>query len=145
MTLISQAIAQDLPEVLQLLKLLDLPIEGVKEHFQNFFTMREDEMIVGCVGVEIYENIGLLRSIGIHPSFQGRGFGQQMVGRIEEFSVEKELNSIYLLTETAEKFFLNLGYNYVPREEVDVKIKQSIEFTTLCPSSPVMVKEISSQ
>ncbi|PWI47256.1 hypothetical protein CEE45_12735 [Candidatus Heimdallarchaeota archaeon B3_Heim] len=143
--LITKAIVQDLPEVLKLLQLLDLPIEGVKEHFQHFFILREDEMVVGCIGVEIYDNTGLLRSIGIHPSYQGKGFGQQMVSRLEEFSSEKELNSLYLLTETAEKFFLNLGYKYVSREEVDPNIKQSIEFTKLCPSSPVMVKLFSSK
>ncbi len=144
MSSITKAITQDLPEVLKLLKLVDLPFEGVKEHFQNFFIVRNDKMTVGGIGIEIYENVGLLRSVAVHPSFQGKGIGQQMVSKIEEYSAEKELHNIYLLTDTAEKFFLKLGYQLISREETDTRVKQSIEFTTLCPSSPVMMKKITS-
>ena len=144
MLLTTKAITQDLPEVLTLLKLVDLPIEGVKEHFHDFFIIRKDKMVVGCVGIEIYENVGLLRSLGIRPTFQGKGLGKQMVGKIEEYSAEKGLRNIYLLTDTAEKFFLKLGYLLISREETDPRVKQSIEFTTLCPSSPVMMKKITS-
>ena len=139
---VTKTITQDLPEVLALLKLVDLPVEGVKEHFQDFFIMRSDKLVVGCVGIEIYENTGLLRSLAIHPSFQGKGLGQQMVRKIEEYSVEKRLDPIYLLTDSAEKFFLNLNFRIIPREETDSKVKESVEFTTLCPSSPVMRKSI---
>ena len=144
MSSITKAITQDLPDVLKLLKLVDLPFEGVKEHFQDFFIVRNDKMTIGCVGIEIYENVGLLRSTAIHPSFQGKGIGQQMVSKIEEYSAEKGLRNIYLLTDTAEKFFLKLGYLLISREETDPRVKQSIEFTTLCPSSPVMMKKITS-
>ncbi len=140
----TKAITQDLPEVLTLLKLVDLPIEGVKEHFHDFFIIRKDKMVVGCVGIEIYENVGLLRSLGIHPTFQGKGLGKQMVGKLEEYSAEKGLHNVYLLTDTAENFFLKLGFKFIPRDETDPKIRQSIEFTTLCPSSPVMVKNLTS-
>ncbi|MCK5343135.1 MAG: GNAT family N-acetyltransferase, partial [Candidatus Heimdallarchaeota archaeon] len=115
------------------------------EHFQDFFIMRNDEMVVGCVGIEIYENTGLLRSLAIHPFSQGKGLGQQLVTRIEEYSAEKELNPIYLLTDTAEKFFLKLDYKIIPREETDSRVKQSIEFTMLCPSSPVLMKVINTK
>ncbi len=140
----SKAIAQDLQEVITLLKLVNLPIEGVKEHFQDFFIIRNDKMTVGCVGIEIYENVGLLRSLAIHPTFQRKGLGQQMVSKIEDYSAEKGIHKIYLLTETAEKLFLKLGYRIIPREETDPNVKQSIEFTTICTSSPVMVKDLTS-
>ncbi|WP_455141399.1 arsenic resistance N-acetyltransferase ArsN2 [Candidatus Hodarchaeum mangrovi] len=142
MPIIAKAITQDLSNVLMLLKQVDLPIEGVKDHFQNFFISKEDKMILGCIGIEIYGRVGLLRSLAVHPSFQGRGLGQQLVKRIEEFSIEKGISNIYLLTETAEKFFLKLGYQFIPRDEADPNIKQSIEFTSLCPSAPVMTKNI---
>ena len=138
----TKSINQDLEEVLTLLKQVNLPIEGVKEHFKNFFVTKEDKTIVGCVGLEIYEEVGLLRSIALQPSFQGKGLGEQMVSKIETYSVENRINKIYLLTETAEKFFLKLGYRIIPREETDPRIKQSNEFTTICPSSPVMMKSL---
>jgi len=97
MLFINKTSTSDLPEVLRLLKLVDLPTEGVEEHFHNFFIIQKDDMIVGCVGIEIYENNGLLRSLAIHPSFQGKGIGLQLVEKIEEYSIEKGLKKIYLL------------------------------------------------
>ncbi|MHA2202765.1 MAG: GNAT family N-acetyltransferase [Candidatus Hodarchaeales archaeon] len=141
MLTISKAVTQDLPEVLTLLELVDLPIEGVKDQFHNFFIIRKDKM---TVGIEINGNVGLLRSMAIHPTFQGKGYGLQMASKVEEYSAEKGLHSIYLLTETAEKFFLKLGYKFISREDTDPKVKQSIEFTTFCPSAPVMVKDLTS-
>ncbi|MHA1948083.1 MAG: GNAT family N-acetyltransferase [Candidatus Hodarchaeales archaeon] len=102
----TKAIEQDLAEVFTLLKLVDLPVEGVKEHFNNFFVVKKEKTIVGCVGIEIYENVGLLRSVALHPSFQGKGIGQQMVNKMEAYSVENRLDRIYLLTDTTESFFL---------------------------------------
>jgi amino-acid N-acetyltransferase len=142
MVAITKTTSQDLPEVLALLKLVDLPIEGVREHFQDFFIQRIENLLVGCIGMEIYDNAGLLRSVAVHPSSQGKGLGHQLVNKIEEYSVEKNIDTIYLLTDTAEKFFLKLGYGLIPREEVDSNVKQSVEFTTLCPSSPVLKKEL---
>ncbi len=140
----TKAIKQDLKEVLTLLKLVNLPVEGVKEHFNDFFVVKKEKTIVGCVGMEIYENVGLLRSVAIHPSFQGKRIGQKMVIKMEAYSLEKRIQTIYLLTDTAENFFLKLGYKIIPREDTDQRIKQSIEFKTLCPSSPVLVKDLSS-
>ncbi|MHA1932463.1 MAG: hypothetical protein ACW96X_07980 [Promethearchaeota archaeon] len=51
---------------------------------------------------------------------------------------------MYLLTDTAEQFFYRLEYKKIPRDSTDVRIKQSIEFTTLYPSVPVMAKELKS-
>jgi amino-acid N-acetyltransferase len=139
----TKAIKQDLEEVLTLLKLVDLPVEGVKEHFNNFFVVKKEKTVVGCVGMEIYENVALLRSVALHPSVQGEGIGRQMVKKMEAFSVEKRVQTIYLLTDTAENFFLKLGYKIIPRADTDQRIKQSIEFKMLCPSSPVLVKDLS--
>lgn len=75
-------------------------------------------------------------------SFQGEGIGRQLVNKMEAYSVENRIDKIYLLTDTAESFFLKLGYKIISRDETDTRIKQSIEFTTLCPSSPVLVKKL---
>ncbi len=96
----TKAIKQDLEEVLTLLKLVDLPVEGVKEHFNDFFVVKNKKTIVGCVGMEIYENVGLLRSVAINPSFQSKGIGQEMVIKMEAYSLEKRIQTIYLLNWT---------------------------------------------
>jgi amino-acid N-acetyltransferase len=142
MVLISRAEPNHLQEVEALLLKVKLPIEGVKEAFNNFFVIHKNNMFIVCAGIEIYEDVGLLRSVAIQPSSQNQGIGQMLVSKIEEFAIESGINRLYLLTDTAEQFFHRLDYKKIPRSSTDVRIKQSIEFTTLCPSAPVMVKEL---
>jgi len=47
------------------------------------------------------------------------------------------LKRVYLITETAEKFFSMLNYIAISREDVDPEIKQTAEFTHVCPTSGV--------
>lgn len=126
--------------VISLLKVLDLPPEGVIDHFQNFFIALEDDNIVGSVGIEVYGKIGLLRSVGVAKNFQGKGLGKKLVERIHEYSKTKGLEKIYLFTETAEQFFENqFGYKIISRDQVDDKLSQSEEFK-MCESAPTMLK-----
>jgi N-acetylglutamate synthase-like GNAT family acetyltransferase len=45
-----------------LLRDSDLPLAGVEEHFDSFLVARTDEgALAGCVGLETYGDVGLLR------------------------------------------------------------------------------------
>lgn len=140
---IRRAEEKDLERALSLLEEVDLPIDGVEDHFHNFVVGEEGGQLIGCAGIEIYDDKGLIRSVAVDPSFQGRGLGQKLVDSIHILAVEKKLKEIYLLTETAEKFFSKLNYIVIPREEADEKVKQSVEFISLCPASATcMVKTL---
>jgi len=140
---ITKASNEDLESVYSLLNLVILPIEGVADNFHNFFVAWGKDQLQGCAGIEIYEDIGLIRSVAVHPSFQGRGLGRKLVEKIQRFSIKKGLKEIYLLTETAEEFFSKQNYSVIPRDEADNRVKKSIEFTTLCPDSAIcMVKTL---
>ncbi len=140
--LIDKTNNKDLQEVLTLLEEVNLPREGVAESFQDFFVIRKNSRVIGCIGIEIYGEVGLMRSTAIHPSFQGQGYGKQLVETLENYARDKKLNRIYLLTDTAEKFFMKLNYKVISREKANPKIKQSVEYTTLCTSSPLLEKEL---
>jgi len=47
-----------------------------------------------------------------------------------------------LITDTSEQFFSKLGYVVTPREDVDPRIKQSVEFTYVCAISGVCMMKI---
>lgn len=138
---IIKARKKDLQAVLALLKEVTLPGEGVSDQFQNFFVTWDCDQLVGCAGIEIYEEVGLIRSVAVQPSFQGHGLGSRLVKTIHNFACEKKIIEVYLLTETAEPFFLKQDYIVIPREEADPRVKKSIEFTSVCPDSAVcMIK-----
>jgi amino-acid N-acetyltransferase len=110
LVIIVKARTQDLQAVLTLLKEVNLPDAGVSDHFHNYFVTWDCDQLVGCTGIEIYEEVGLIRSVAVQPSFQGHGLGRKLVETIHPFALEKKLTEVYLLTETAEQFFLKQDY-----------------------------------
>jgi len=131
-----------------LLRKTDLPPDEIGLHMENFLVIRHPEaehgpeLLVGSVGLEIYEDSALLRSLAVHPDYQGTGLGSRLVDSIIEAAKEKDITRLFLLTDTAEEFFKKRGFVVVTRDEVPDDMKQSIEFTTLCTSSPSMMREI---
>jgi len=60
-------------------------------------------------------NEALLRSLVIGAASRGRGFGQQLVARVEKDSRQAGIDRLILLTETARSFFERLGYEVIDR------------------------------
>lgn len=143
MVSINRTVDEDLTQVMSLLHKFHLPTEGIGEHFDSFFVAKEAATIVGCAGLEIFDDMGLIRSVAVCSSYQGQGIGRKLVETIHNFSVEKGLKEIYLLTESAENYFSKLGYTVIPRDKANPKVKQSIEFISVCPDSAIcMVKKL---
>ena len=136
---IESAKISDLEEIYALLKIVDLPIEGVKENIDYFLLLIRQvdttEEIIGCVGLEMYGQLALLRSAVIHPDHQGKKYGKQLTSAIIAFAKLNGVSQLYLLTETAEQFFQKLGFIKIERSQVPDSVKESIEFTSLCPDS----------
>ncbi len=141
MVTITRARNQDLREVLALLRNVHLPIEGVADQFHNFFVAHDNHNLVGCAGLEVYGNVGLIRSVAVEPSSQSQGLGRSLVASLETLAAEKNLEEIYLLTETAAAFFSKLNYVIIQRESAKPDIRQSMEFTSLCPASGICMKK----
>ena len=145
---IEEAKNSDYPALAGLLKETNLPPDGIEPHLMNFLIIRyseegaASESLVGSVGLEIYGKSALLRSLAVHPDFQRMGLGSRLVKQIIDIAKRKGITRLYLLTDTAEDYFKRKGFVYVTRDKIPSDMKQSVEFTTLCTSSPSMMKEI---
>jgi amino-acid N-acetyltransferase len=140
---IERAEESDLPALLALLSDLNLPQDGFADHVERSLVARSGDQVVGCAALEVYGRSALLRSVAVSPAVQGQGVGHQLVEAALAQARETQLQRIYLLTETAAGFFPRFGFKEVSRDSVDDAVKQSVEFTSACPASAiVMVKEI---
>jgi len=130
--------------VKQLLSESRLPIEDItKLHLQHFFGCGSDLELEGLVGLELYGEVALLRSLAVTAERQGSGLGSKLVEHAEGYARKKGVTSLYLLTTTAEAFFLRRGYARIPREAAPTAIKGTKEFAGICPaSSAFMVKKL---
>ena len=128
---------EDETEVFRLLSKAELPVKDLTDDkFKNFLIARaRDGSVVGAIGVEPYQDLGLLRSLVVHPSHREKGLGKQLVCELESFAQRKGIKAIFLLTITAADFFRKLGYEVTQRAHVPASIAKTEEFKNICPVS----------
>lgn len=122
----------------------ELPIADLTPgHMQHFFGCGKPESVEGVIGLELFGDTALLRSLAVATHMRGRGFGKQLVAGAERYALEHGVKALYLLTTTAERFFDRLGYSRIERETVPESIKATHEYAGICPaSSAVMCKRL---
>ena len=125
---------------LNLLKKNQLPSEDISER-TKLFVLEEEQSILGTIAIEYSGTEGLLRSLSVDENKRSKGYGKTLVGFIENFASQQGIKTIYLLTTTAESFFSRNGYVKIERTTVPEFIKQTSEFSTVCPSSAVVMKK----
>ena len=124
------------PAVKKLLAESNLPSSDLTaDHLRDFFGYGSEEKLIAVVGLEIYGNVALLRSLAVARDCRGNGFGKVLVAEAEDYARSRGVAEIYLLTSTAERFFERLGYERASREAAPEAILRTREFAELCPSS----------
>jgi amino-acid N-acetyltransferase len=112
-------------------------------HMEHFFGCGGPSGLAAVVGLELYRNSGLLRSLAVATPARGRGLGKRLVAHAERYAQEHGVKELYLLTTTAEAFFSRLGYRRVERDAVPDAIKATREYSGICPaSSAVMTRKL---
>ncbi len=81
-----------------------------------------DNGIAGVVGLHIlWSDLAEIRSLAIHPNFQGKGLGKQLVYGVEPEA--RDLGILRLFAWTLEpNFFMRCGYNEISLEELPPKV-----------------------
>lgn len=131
------AVATDLSSIAALLSDCDLPAQDLTVEVLSGFELAfaADGRLVGQIGLEVFGDIGLLRSLAAAPDSRAQGLGEQLVTRREAEARRAGLSAVYLLTATAADYFRRRAYDDVPRETVPTAIAAHAQFRSLCPSS----------
>lgn len=108
----------------------------------NLLGFREGGHLVGVIGVEIYGQAGMLRSLAVDPTHRLTGLGTALVLEAETFAAGRGITALYLLTTTAAGFFTKLGYETIARSEAPVGIADTAQFTALCPASSAFMRKV---
>jgi len=132
---------EDIEPVRELLTACELPVEGVAERFGAAYVLADwNGEVVGVAGIELHGRHGLLRSVSVDPSMQNSGLGTALVRERLEWAKSQGIESLYLLTSTAEHYFTRHGFVTIDRDTAPAEIKASSEFSNLCPSSAVLMR-----
>jgi amino-acid N-acetyltransferase len=127
----------------RLLTTVDLPTEDLPGGLEHFLGIGDPENPDGVVGLEIFGDVALLRSLVVARRARGRGLGKRLVAAAEERARQQAVHKVFLLTDTADAFFAALGYEPCDRELAPAPVRGTRQFSALCPASAtLMVKEL---
>jgi len=128
-------------DIITLLSSEKLPAGDLPATLENFLMAVQDDELIGVIGLEIYGNYSLLRSLVVKPAFRNQNIAGKLIAQIETLAVSKGLKAIFLLTETATDYFARKGYEKISRNDVPEEVQQSSEFSHVCPQSAIVMKK----
>jgi N-acetylglutamate synthase-like GNAT family acetyltransferase/SAM-dependent methyltransferase len=132
--------AQDLEAASRLVGVCDLPSAGIEAQFGERYVVAErDGELLGMAGVEMHGRHGLLRSVGVVPWVRGSGLGAAMVRDRVAWARAHGIESLYLLTMTADRYFARHGFVAVDRGAAPAEIQAAREFSETCPTTAVLM------
>ena len=138
---IDLAATADYDVVAALLDAERLPLAGLKDYFDQMLVARDGSRIVGCAALELYKDGALLRSVAVDAAHRGTGLGSELTRAALRLAEEHGIRTVYLLTTTAERFFLRFGFEVIDRADVPDSVMRSAEFTHACPSSATVMRK----
>lgn len=131
----------DMSAVCALLEASGLPTEDLGNSLgDNYVVAEKGGRLLGVAGVEVHGSTGLVRSVAVAPEQRGHGLGERLLRDRLEWARANHIDSVFLLTMDADGYFVHHGFVRVSREEAPAEIRASSQFTTLCPSSAVLMR-----
>ena len=121
-----------------------LPTEDLTEaHCDHFFFAGPASQPTGLVGLELFGDVALLRSLVVSAGRRRQGEGIALLAHAEHYARAHGVRQLYLLTTTAAAFFAKRGYVRATRESAPPAIRATREFAGICPaSSAFMVRQL---
>lgn len=142
MAAIRAANASDVAGIRALLLQNGLPVADLETSAIAFFVAEEGDGLAGVVGIEVFGEAALLRSLAVAPDRRQAGLGQALVAEAEAYAREiAGARELLLLTTTAAPFFAKRGYAAIDRQTAPGSVQSSAEFRALCPASATCMRK----
>lgn len=136
------ATSGDYEAVVGLLRVAQLPLDGVPRTLTDFYVAEHGGRVLGAIGLELYGSDGLLRSAVVEPTARRAGIGVALVDHVLGHARVRGLRAVYLLTTTAERYFPRFGFSAIARDDVPHHVSASVEFREACPASAVVMRKV---
>ena len=140
MPTLRQAGPDDWSDIRELLVESGLPVEDLDpDNLARFLVAEDGDELVGLIGLQVLGKTGLLRSLVVATQARKAGLGGKLVGALESAAQAAGITELWLLTIDADGFFARQGFDIVDRHTAPEKIRQTQEFSTLCPGSAYLM------
>jgi N-acetylglutamate synthase-like GNAT family acetyltransferase len=100
----------DVPRFAELIIAGELPPMFIEEFVEGFVAAEHEGAIVGCGGLEVYGDCGVIRSVVVEERARGLRIGERMAELLMDDARAAGVNSLYLFTMHARPFWRRLGF-----------------------------------
>lgn len=138
--LLKNASPAQAPDLIDFLQKVNLPTSDLPNDLSGFTIAFDGEQIVGSAGIELLGNRGLLRSVAVAETHRNHQLGQRLFAAALDYARSHEVREVFLITNTAERYFEKNGFQEIERSQVPKEISQTEQFSALCPSTAVVMK-----
>lgn len=133
-------------EVVQFLHKVKLPTEDLSENsLAGFILAFDNSHLIGTAGIEYHNKYALLRSVAIDETQRNKKIAEALTKQILLEAESKGVCEVFLITNTADQYFEKQGFITVERVNVPIEIVTTQQFSTICPSSAVVMKKALTQ
>jgi amino-acid N-acetyltransferase len=132
--------APDIDEVVRLLSTNHLPLAALEACIDAFTLAKHDGIVVGTAGLEIYGELALLRSLCVAEDHRSKRIGKALVSAVASRAFARGVRELYLLTTGAASYFVKLGFVQISRDQAPLEIRNTAQFSALCPTSAVCMR-----
>jgi len=88
-----------------------------------------DAPLVGCVALEVMDDVALLRMLAVVPERRGEGLGYLLVETATDRARSRGVARLFLVTDGAQGYFgERLGFAVIDRKDVDPKVTTTAEY-----------------
>ena len=130
------SIAADDVRLSALLANCGLPTEDLGAANQSFLGIQnETGSLTATGGLEFYGDDAILRSLAVDAEQRGSGLAGKLLDELIAEARKRKLNSLYLLTETAEAYFAKRGFQVISRSDAPAPVLAAPQFAGICPDS----------
>jgi amino-acid N-acetyltransferase len=106
---------------------------------KRFFAFQDDTgWRVGVGGLELYDDVAILRSFLTMAHHRGQGLGGQMLEELLSVARRSGVRDVYLFTEDAEEFFARQGFVPAVRDTAPAAVQKSQQFAEHCTNATFM-------
>lgn len=129
------------PALESLLRSHQLPIEDLPGDLEGFTLALDSGFLVGSVGMEQVGHYGLLRSFVVLGDYRKKGVGRRLYEQALNSARNAFIREVWLITTSADAYFERQGFERIDRENVPPEISATSQFTSLCPSSAIVMRK----
>jgi amino-acid N-acetyltransferase len=129
-------------EVTALITACGLPVEDLTpQKLRHFVIARKGDRPIGTAGIEMTGRQSMLRSVAVSEAYRGRGIAAKLVTAAERYALSLGIDTLYLLTMTADDFFAGQGFVKIDRRDAPAAIRSTPEFKCLCAETAVCMQK----